>query len=222
MTYQCDSLLLVCYLLVFDETLFRTILTSIFFFHCFFLSPLTLTLSLIFHPHSYVVWCVCVKVCGHSECLYADLDSALDDWLDELRAKRRRKMEKKGKRGEHGQLDAAEQEEAVDEEEWFPGDLLKDDTKNPFAQQLMSIYCALAAQRVVEESMKENMFLSVHNCSFVSLFFLLNGIRCGIDLMVESVWREDKFAHLLEHKSIKLLKHQIDTSIHSSTRTNSN
>ena len=86
-------------------------------------------------------------------------------------------MEKKRRRGEHGQLDAAEQEEAAAEEEWFPGDLLKDGTKNPFAQQLMSIDWALAAQCVVDDSMKENMFLSVHNCSSVSLFFLLNGIR---------------------------------------------
>ena len=102
-----------------------------------------------------------------TECLYADLDSALDDWLDELRAKKKKKMEKKRRRGEHGRLDTAEQEEADDEEEWFPGDLLEDDTKNPFTRQLTPIDWALAAQRVVEESMNENMFLSGHNCSFV-------------------------------------------------------
>ena len=168
------------------------------------------------------MWDVLEKVCGHSECVYADLDSALDDWLDELRAKKKKKMEKKRRRGEHRQQDAAEQEEADDEEEWFPGDLLEDDTKNPFTQQLTAIDWALAAQCVVEESMKENMFLSVHNCSSVCLFFLLNEIRCVIDLMVESVWREGKFTHLLEHKGIKSLKHQIDTSIHSSTRTSIN
>ena len=123
-------------------------------------------------------------MCGHSECLYADLDSALDDWLYELRAKKK-KIEKKRRRGEHRRLDAAEQEEAAAEEEWFPGDLLKDGTKNPFTQQLTLIDWALAAQRFIEESMKENMFLSVHNCSSVSLFFLLNGTRCVIDLMVD-------------------------------------